>query len=268
MLRPEITAARQLLAGERAEEAISALRSLLRREHDAQAWYHLARCYVVAGEEERARAILRNIWRRLPSVHVVDLVTAGVPVGMAHAFDDMRLLYFAVPKCASSTVKDAFLVARGERPAGERSHRRTSRHARPVPFADLKTRYSDHTSFTVIRHPRERLRSYWRKNVSEARSLMRESQGKDVFYGLSTSPSYDEIIADFHRYRAVFRDFRHHTDTLVGFLGREPGRIDRIFRMEELDEALALVAGRGGVEIPPLRNMRSQGEALEIGRAT
>jgi hypothetical protein len=73
-----------------------------------------------------------------------------------------------------------------------------------------------------------------------------------------------EIMEKFHRYRQVFVDFRHHTDTIVGYIGRSTERIHHVFDVSEVNAALKVIHDVSGVQIPDLHNMRSQAQ-LEVG---
>ena len=239
--------------------AIQLLEGFLQGADDIPIWYKLARLKMMVGEDMCARAILRNIVQKMPEPHILDVIAAKVPFGRPLVFDESKIVYFGIPKAGSSTIKDALLVSQGRERRGELSHFHTRQWARSVPFAELETKYKDYYSFTVVRHPIARIRSYWTKNIRESRSLVDESRGREVFLGLSTMPEYDEILMKFRHYRAVFRDFQHHTDALPGFIGRKPSRLTQVFGMSGVGEAIAEIEKRTGQTIGFSQSMKSAG---------
>ncbi|MEH6721691.1 MAG: sulfotransferase family 2 domain-containing protein [Aurantimonas endophytica] len=253
-----------LIEDERVEDAISLLKQFLNDRDNPHIWWKLARALTIVGEEILARSILRNVILKLPDPHILDIIAARIPVGRPHVFDDLKMIYFSIPKCGSSTIKDAFLISRGEEPRGEISHQHTHPFTKVLAFAEVYSRFSSYHIFTVVRPPRARLRSYWTKNVREAQSLKEEANGKDTFYGLRTVPSYAEVVENFHRYRSVFRDFRHHTDSLIGFTGADISGLSRIYGMSEINEAIAEIADRSKIAIPEIQNMKSERSSFAL----
>ena len=252
-----IKAARALMLNERAEEAVRLLSVYLEYQDNPYVWQWLAMCYQILGENVIAKGLLRNVVLRLRNPHIVDIIAAEMPYTKAIASDSLEMLYFNIPKCGSSSIKDGMLLADGQKMMGGASHFHVEHLNRIVAFDDLDNTYKRYTKLAIVRHPRDRLRSYWNKNVNEERSLRAEASGRDTFYGLSSSPTYLECLQNFQRYRNVFRDFRHHTDSAEGYLGRQPKRIDFLMPIEKTDKALALIAKRADIKIPSIRNMAS-----------
>lgn len=257
-MKPEelIDAADRMIKAEAAESAIPLLNSFLMDTDNPRVWLKLARIYLVLGEEIVARAILRNVIRRIEKPHVLYLIAAKVPFCKPLVLDSQKLLYFNIPKCGSSSFKDAILIREGEAPKQERSHFFASKFEKVLSFAEIDANYADYRKLVIIRHPRERLRSYWKRNVTEAGSLSNEAGGRRTYYGLPVRPAYDQMIANFARYRGVFLDFRHHTDSIVGYVGQNRSRLTNIFGLDELPEALKLLNLPAGLS---LENMKSRG---------
>ncbi|MCE7029367.1 sulfotransferase family 2 domain-containing protein [Jiella avicenniae] len=251
------TADRLVFQNQNPIAAIKLLESFLQGTDEITAWWKLARILTMVGEEIYARSILRNTVLRMPEPHVLDIIAARIPVGRPLVFEESRLVYFGIPKSGSSTIKDALLIAHGEEGRGELSHSHTRKWGRTVPFGELETKYTDYFSFTVVRDPISRLRSYWAKNIYEAHSLRAESRGRDYFFGLSTMPDYEEILMNFRRYRAVFRDFQHHTDAIPGFIGRKPDRLTKMYGMSEVGDAVVEIEARTGAKVKLAQSMKS-----------
>lgn len=245
------------LQKEQAEQAVSILTSFLSSRDNIYVWMKLARAYQILGEELVARAIFRNVILKFPAPHIMNIIAARIPYGKPLVLDAARIIYFNIPKCGSSSLKDAILIANGEKPKQEASHFHASKYEKVLSFDTIDREYADYTSIAILRHPKKRLRSYWTKNVSILKSLVNEAGGRTSYYGLSTEPSYDEILHNFNRYRQIFLDFRHHTDSIVGYVGQKPDRIKHIFDISQTNEALRLISQRTHTEIPIIRNMES-----------
>ncbi len=255
--RLAINAANKLIREERLDEAIAVLEEFLRERDGPFVWCALAQAYRIAGKDVVSRAILRSAVLQIPDPHVVDLIAARVPYTKALVIDEHKLLYLTIPKCGSSSVKDACILASGGALKGNESHFNVAHLTRRVSFAELDHKYADYTTMAVIREPQDRLRSYWRKNIQGEGSLRQEGGGAR-YYGLSTMPSYREFLSKFHDYRRVFIDFRHHTDSLIGYLSDRPQRIKHLFTMAETGKAIALIGERAGVAMPAIHNMATE----------
>jgi hypothetical protein len=262
-----LTQANALIEEEKAEIAKTVLTSFLDDQDHPAVWAKLARVYRVLGEPLAARAILRNVVLKLTQPHVMDIIAAKVPYTKVITLDNLKVVYVNIPKCGSSSIKDAVLVANQRELRGETSHYHVREFEKIVPFSALDGEYGGYTKFAVIRPPRDRLRSYYSKNILEARSLVKEAHGRSNFYGLETVPSYNMVLKMFTEYRNVFDDFRHHTDTTIGYLGLEKSRYTHIFGISETKKAIALLEGLVGTEMPAIHNMRSKGGNEGFGDA-
>ena len=258
--------ANSLITDEKADEAKVVLTDFLEDHDHPTIWARLAHVYRILGEGLAARAILRNVVLKLAHPHIMDIVAAKIPYTKIIALENLKIVYINIPKCGSSSIKDAVLVANQRELRGETSHYHVKEFEKIVPFTAFNDEYSDYTKFTVIRPPRDRLRSYFVKNITEANSLVKEAHGRESYYGLDTRPSYDMILKKFSSYRNVFDDFRHHTDTTIGYLGLEKSRYTHIFDVSETKKAMALLMGVDGTEMPVIHNMRSKGGNESLGQ--
>jgi Sulfotransferase family len=218
--------------------AKKALEEFLAERDNPVVWKKYAYVLLRVGEPIAARAVMRSVVQRQGDAHIVDLILAAVPRVKPLIDDTHRIMYFGIPKCGSSSLKDVFVHLRQGELKGGRSHAHTHDMLTAVPLADLTTKYSDYFKVAVVRHPVARLRSFYRRNIVEVGALRKEANGKAERDGLAAAPSYDEVLDRFAGYRASFRGFRHHTDSLIGFLGRDPDRFNMIESMGALNVCL------------------------------
>lgn len=256
--------ARALIADERPDDARRVLSTFLLDQDDPNVWMVLSRVYHLLDDTVAARAILRNVVLEFKQPHIMNVIAAKIPYGKPLVIDELNLIYFYVPKCGSSSVKDALLLANGQELRGEMSHFHAERFERVVPFNEVRHRYSKYKTLLVVRHPRDRLRSYFARNISQDKSLREESCGKDVYYGLNTAPRYLDVLRNFQRYRNVFNDFRHHTDSIVGYVGMDTSILDYVFDLPEVGEAVSLIQTLSGVSMPTIHNMQSKEYPMEL----
>jgi hypothetical protein len=247
----------QLFREENAEEAVAVLTAFLAERDNPRVWQKLARAYQILGEEVLTTAILRNVILKHPNPHIKDVIAARIPYAKPLVLDAHKIMYFNIPKCGSSSIKDAIALITSGVLRKETAHFHVTEFERLLAFSTIDNEYEEYVSIGVFRHPADRLRSYWRKNITEAHSLMEEAHRKPIYYGLTTTPTYDEAVRDFARYRQVFADFRHHTDSIVGYVGRKRERVRHRFDVTETDAALRLVAELTGKEIPSIHNMKT-----------
>lgn len=245
-----LKSASHLIAEGRAEAARGLLEEALAGLHGdegAAVWLKYAHVLRLGGEEDRARDILAANVLKTRRPHVLDLIDAGIAVCKPMVFGPDPMTYFAVPKCGSSTFKIAILRKMGVEGRIVSPHVAAAGFERIMGFADFDRNFADSLSFLLIRHPRLRLRSYWLKNIGEEGSLAKEAQGKPSFYDLATRPDYNDMLRNFARYRQVFRDFRHHTNAILAFVGAA-SRARRVFDITELDDAVAALGVSAGFE--------------------
>ena len=253
-------AANTLIRNEKAEDARHVLGDFLEDNDHPDVWMKLAKVYRMMGETVVARSIYRNVIHKVAHPHVMEVITARIPATKALVLQDAKIIYVNIPKCGSSSIKDAVLFATKRELRRETSHFHVREYEKILPFGSLTGEYADFTKFAVIRPPRARLRSYFTKNITEAGSLVAEANGRETYYGLETRPSYGTVLANFAQYRCIFDDFRHHTDSIVGYLGQDRGRYTHLFAITETQKAIALFEGLCGGEMPVIHNMKSENQ--------
>jgi hypothetical protein len=250
-----------LLESEKAEEASALLASFLEEHDHPGVWLKLAKARRLLNDNVMSRAILRNLVLKVREPHIMDIIAARIPYTKVLVLEKFNIAYVNIPKCGSSSVKDAILFAHEKEMRRETSHYHVREFERVVPFSELTGIYSAYRKFAITRHPRDRLRSYYSKNIAEAKSLVREAKGRRHYFGLETVPTYKSFLRDFNRYRNVFDDFRHHTDNVVGYLGLDKKRYTHIFDVADTQKAIDLFSVHG-VEMPVIHNMRTEHSAL------
>ncbi|WP_284948318.1 sulfotransferase family 2 domain-containing protein [Acidisoma cladoniae] len=254
------------IAEENVDKALTLLRSYLEVQDHPDVWLKLARVYRLIGDEIVARSMMRNVILRLNRPHIMDIITAKIPYTKLLLLENLKLIYINIPKCGSSSLKDAILVASSKQRQLEASHFHVQEFEKVVAFQELDSTYKDYAKVAITRHPLDRLRSYYRKNIREAQSLVRDAQGKSVYYGLSSNPSFSEVLRNFHEYRKVFDDFRHHTDPMTGYLGLVRSRYSNLFDVSDTNGAIGLLRTLTGEDIPDIHNMRSESSTLSISK--
>ncbi len=233
------------------------LEEFLRVKDNVAVWKRFGDVILQQGQEFAARAVYRNVILKFEDPHIKDIITARIPFCKPIVLDEARILYFDIPKCGSSSVKDAIIMARGGKRMGEFSHAHTNHLHKVIPFEALDTKYAHYNKIAIVRHPIARLRSYFKKNVTEAESLVDEARGEGTYFGLDTRPSYREVLVNFFAYRQHFDDFRHHTDTIVGYLGRRPERYTHLMDLLDTQVVFDLLSAALNTKIDSVINMKS-----------
>lgn len=213
--------------------------------------------YVNDASEIAAKAIFKSLHHDGAQIHVTNLIYAGLPATRALVEPKKKLLFIPIPKCGSSSVKNYFTEALFGKTYGETVHFQHPELYRTITPEDLKTTYADYYSFSVVRDPVSRLVSYYMRNVFN-RSLRREAHQEESFMDIPTQPGPFQFVLFFHQYRQLFKDFRHHTDPIDGFLGPFHKSLSRIYQMSELPELQARLSEAYGREISDDRSMVSR----------
>ena len=171
----------------------------------------------------------------------------------------LGLAYFAVPKNACTTLKEAFFALNEGRPFApwDGPEGRTmyihntqgyfSAPATPEAFAETEGLLR----LAVVRDPMRRLVSCWKNRVLHHRELSVARLGEAPFaqHGLPPDPPFPLFIEKLEGYRALSWSIRHHSDLQVVFLGRDPGAFAHVVPMEALAELQELVASLAGAPV-------------------
>ncbi len=230
------------------------------RNRDARLLQALGDLYVARGDRVVAECIFAALHHDQVPIHVTNMIYAGLPMTQALVDDDRKVLFIPLPKCGSSSVKNYFTKAIYDRTYGETVHFQHPELYRTIHPGEMTTTYAEYYKFSVVRDPLSRLVSYYMLNVRQG-SLRREAFGADEVRGLPTRPTPGQFANHFHQYRQYFKDFRHHTDPMVGYLGPFQGALDRVYRLIELDEVREFLADRYGCALTDERAMVSKEDA-------
>lgn len=242
---------------------ISSAIELVLEEHErnpsAKSLELLGEYHINAGQNTVAEALLKQCYSDYSRIHVTNLIFCRIPATVALVDDHKRLLYIALPKCASSTIKNYFTFARYGKTYGEQVHFNHGDMYRLVTAGDLATRYKDYYKFTVVRDPVARVTSYFTANITN-KALRREAHGQPEFMGLTTTPGPVVTAQRFHQYRQMFIDFRHHTDPMTGYLRDMLPLLDDVCKMPDLPRIRERLSDAYGVAIPDERAMTTKGD--------
>lgn len=217
----------------------------------------LGEYHINAGRNVIARALLNDCYRQFGQLHITNIIFCQIPATVALVDDDKKILYVALPKCASSTIKNYFTFAKFGQTYGEQVHFNHGDMYRIVTAEDLATRYHDYYKFTVVRDPVSRLVSYFSSNISN-KALRREAHGQQEFMGLTTTPGPVVMAQRFTQYRQFFIDFRHHTDPMTGYLRDMQPHMTEICKMSDLPRIRERLSEAYGVAIPDERSMTTK----------
>jgi len=175
-----------------------------------------------------------------------------------------KLVFFAVPKVASSSIKKMlFEVVHGvpfqaKNPDG--SNFRVHQDFSPTwRFQEIPpNKYEGWTKVTLVRDPVERVLSAYANRVLDLNILSEKWVERDALdrLELSYDPPIDHFLKNITKYRLLSRPIWHHTNPFTAFLGPDLGVFDHVFTFDQLDALVAFFAARTGIalELPPPTN--------------
>lgn len=97
-----------------------------------------------------------------------------------------------------------------------------------------------HIRFTVVREPVKRLLSCYRNRVVDLGDLDRNRTALRL-HGLSAEPDLNTFAMNLDRYRKISSKIEHHSRPQSAFLDGTLRYLDKIYRMEDLDELFDLL---------------------------
>lgn len=173
--------------------------------------------------------------------------------------------YFSIPKVACSSLKGMCFQAefgtRFQKSKFAETHKRLhdlypSERVVKVRRKVRKLKKQGVWTFTVVRHPVDRIISCYESKVLQETQKMKKVSEKDLEkYGISREPSLAEFIEKLDDYCKASWVIKRHAQPLHYFLGKKPDLFDRIFDISEMDEIVAEVNKRAGSEVAlPWRN--------------
>jgi len=182
---------------------------------------------------------------------------------MPSVLHKLRLVYFEVPKVASTAIKAGLFEAEFGRPFTPEEHhgRHVHRVMSSLPYSNRRlegVRFDVLKGFdkvAVVRDPVKRLLSAYGNRVLHhndvRRNVGRSRRARFGLWrrGLSYHPDLDAFLEKFEAYRAVSANVRHHTDHCRDFLGPDLGALDLVYPMERIGDFAAELSRRAGQEI-------------------
>jgi len=198
---------------------------------------YLARSLIYLGKKDEANKYLQELITIEPNSPLWVYYYANEQGYNVIKMDKQKLVYFPIPKNASTTIKKNIY-----------EYQHSKDIINPHPFFEnpsIKINCSnlkelkEYYKFAVIRDPIKRLLSYYNKNIVEAKSLLtRGYKGKRAF-GLDLNPSLNEFIEKLEKYQYCFNDVFHHTLLQNAYLKRmDLDFATDISNMNELSEIL------------------------------
>jgi len=185
---------------------------------------------------------------------------------------EYKVSYFAVPKCAWTSLKTLFFQVENGRPWS--SFKVNGRdfwvhNAYPsLQFADAQALTAPgFWKFAILRDPISRLESCYHNRLMRGRGHKQLLANRDELdrRGLKLRPSFAQFVDRYEDYCDMSWDVRGHSRPLSFFLGREPGYFDRLFRLSELGDLIAEL-GRRIANLPELLHLQTRGKDIEVGR--
>ena len=250
----------QLFAAGQAEAALALAGEGLAAEDHVRLWRLKARLLVFFQREREASEILQRV---LPNAWLPgfwELAQAGLPLSYALLADTHKVAYFPVRKCSSTSLHNVMAVLDGRTSKGEEIHESIAQYTL-IDRTQQRETLADYLSVLVVRSPIDRIRSFYHGNIVGRGHLVRDTGGKESFYGLSTRPSYEEFLDNFHGYRRTFTTVRNHTDPLAAYVGTDTGLFDWVGGMHQTRELIELLSARSGIKLPEFRDMQAGGAA-------
>ncbi|UTW58388.1 sulfotransferase family 2 domain-containing protein [Kordiimonas sp. SCSIO 12603] len=254
-----------LYANERAEEAFELLQKGVDEHSHVRLFRLLARLRVFFGDEAGATEILKQVLPICWKPGFWELAQVGSRQGYAVKSEQHKLLYFPVRKCACTSMYNFMASIDGQKRQGEEIHDEQDHEL--VTFDTLRQDYVSYKTALVVRDPIARVRSFYKGNIEKREHLVRDTNGKESFYGLKTRPCYEEFLANFDAYRRTFITVRNHTDALVAFAGENINNFDVVVNVAGVSELQNKLAASMGIDIEPLHEMKSDGETFELTEA-
>lgn len=153
---------------------------------------------------------------------------------------DLKLAYFPVPKVACTSLKLFFFEFENGFPF--KDFYISGKHFHIHEFwPSRKFENYDHSSiqrfnkFCVVRDPVERVISCYYNRVLFHDEISPDHIAKSKSaIGLKPRPTLSEFIERFDKYRDAIPSIKHHTDSLVHYLGRSPEFYDQIYNMKDI----------------------------------
>ncbi|WP_421723395.1 sulfotransferase family 2 domain-containing protein [Bauldia sp.] len=184
-------------------------------------------------------------------------------VAVSHRFE---LVYFPIPKNATSSLKHVFYTIETGHPFDAKTRDRLGGtvhqfyRSRPSDWLDY---YAGYTSFVIVRDPIKRLLSAYGNRVlgaGESRSEKLSSAG------LKPEPTIEEFIINFNEYRENSKVIRNHTIPQSRYVGDFWDKIALKIPIEQLGSVPEMLQKLTGarVELPQMKKTPNPAKVSDL----
>ena len=222
-----------LMKEEQEEEGISILRETVYSfSNKPSANVHLAAALVKVGKQEEAKKYFQTAVEIDPKQPLWVYYGASLQSYDPIAIEKVKIAYFPMPKCASSTLKNVLYKFE----TGIDSvypHQFYNNPFFQTNFTSLD-KYASYFKFAVVRDPISRFLSYYMKNIVSDKSLFKDNGDKRCLFCLDRMPEINYFIDRLEDYIYSFIDVRHHTLCQQAYLGKNLEVYDFVCRLEDL----------------------------------
>lgn len=157
---------------------------------------------------------------------------------------ELKLIYIPIPKNACTSVKQAL---------HQIEFGREFDRIRPIndPYGDVHDYYkkradaftsvqhlhelSDHTCFTIIRDPLERMISCYRNRVVDLEDLKQSTDALKKMK-LPVKPDLNCFVLNLKKYRQASKNIEHHSRPQASFLGDTLSYLDHVYTIERIGD--------------------------------
>ena len=185
---------------------------------------------------------------RAERIHSSVAIRLGVPIYEITPMPRAGLAFISIPKNASTTVRAMIYAARKGRLPNFNPDRPLKIHqlVTPDPVVFDLSRYRRLTTFAIVREPVRRFVSAFRNRILHHGDGVKRGELGEEFLDINHfALNLEEAI---WRSNSV----AHHFSMQIMRMGGTTAGVDRIFRIDQLDEAAALMSEAFGRKIEPI----------------
>ncbi|MEM8740423.1 MAG: sulfotransferase family 2 domain-containing protein [Pseudomonadota bacterium] len=180
---------------------------------------------------------------------------------MTAVIEAHKLVYFSIPKVASTSLKELFFHVMTGKPF--------EHDGRGVHYEAFKTEafyrhdhaaYAEYTRIAVVRDPIKRILSCYTNRVLQTGRLSPDQIDMVAAerLGVTADPGIRKFILNLDKYRALSNSIRNHSQPTAYFLGPDLGYFHRVFPIEALGDMVAFLEERTGMALTLSREMTSE----------
>lgn len=205
-----------------------------------------------ASETEMREALADFRAGRVERIHSSVVIRLGVATYEITPMPRAGLAFVSIPKNASTTVRAMIYAGRTGRYPKFNPNRPSRVHqlVTPDPIVFDLSRYRRLTTFAVVREPIRRFVSAFRNRIVHHRDGIKKGEIGEEFLDINHFA--------LHLDEAIWRSnsIAHHFSTQIMRMGGTTEGVEKIFRINQLDEVAALMSEGFGRKIEPLVTQR------------